>query len=676
MAMQTSLKGRLRNTELPMGHGLLPVFEAVVNSIHAIDACGEPHQGKISVSIVREPQLGLGLSEEPRRGAVPLEPIRAFRVTDNGIGFDDPNFSSFETLDSEYKATLGCRGVGRLLWLKAFERASVDSVYRVESGATKRRRFRFTLSGVEGLEVSDSPGSEIRTFVEIDGFKKLYRDRAPKNATTIASALLEHCLWYFVREGGAPLIEVLDGSERISLNSMYEEYMHTSAEIDTFDLGNLAFEVTHLKLKASSKQHPVVAWCAAGRVVKEEPIAGKVPGLFGRLSDKDGEFVYAGYLTSKYLDERVRPERTEFALSEEDGVHGEPGIGKIRAEVLASAKRFLEPFLEANVAASRERVTRFVRDRAPRYRPIMKHVSADRLSVDPGISDKELDMILHKQLAELESSLIAEGHQIMSLGDTEIGEQYKARLSDYLSKVDDIKKSDLADYVFHRKIVLDVLKRVVQKQSDGKYSREDLIHEFIFPMRKTSDEVHLDQSNLWLIDERLAFHDFLASDKPLSSLPITGSSENKEPDIVALSVFDEPLLMSDKGSLPLASIVVVEIKRPMRNDANGTEDKDPIQQALGYLDRVRKGQVQTSSGRPIPRSDEVPGFCYVVCDITPSVETRCRLANLNITSDKMGYFGYNDSYKAYIEVVSYDRLLNSAEERNRAFFSKLGLPHN
>jgi hypothetical protein len=30
--------------------------------------------------------------------------------------------------------------------------------------------------------------------------------------------------------------------------------------------------------------------------------------------------------------------------------------------------------------------------------------------------------------------------------------------------------------------------------------------------------------------------------------------------------------------------------------------------------------------------------------------------------------------KAYIEVMSFDRLVNSATERNRAFFDKLGLP--
>lgn len=48
----------------------------------------------------------------------------------NGIGFDVNNFSSFMTLDSMYRAELGCKGIGRLLWLKEFEGVHISSVYK------------------------------------------------------------------------------------------------------------------------------------------------------------------------------------------------------------------------------------------------------------------------------------------------------------------------------------------------------------------------------------------------------------------------------------------------------------------------------------------------------------------------------------------------------------------
>jgi hypothetical protein len=37
MSLNTSLKGRPRNTNLPKSHTLFPLFEAVVNSIHLLD---------------------------------------------------------------------------------------------------------------------------------------------------------------------------------------------------------------------------------------------------------------------------------------------------------------------------------------------------------------------------------------------------------------------------------------------------------------------------------------------------------------------------------------------------------------------------------------------------------------------------------------------------------------
>ncbi len=54
--------------------------------------------------------------------------------------------------------------------------------------------------------------------------------------------------------------------------------------------------------------------------------------------------------------------------------------------------------------------------------------------------------------------------------------------------------------------------------------------------------------------------------------------------------------------------------------------------------------------------------------------SRCKLSGLTMTHDGMGYFGFIEPYKAYVEVMSFDRLVNAATERNRAFFDKLGLP--
>lgn len=681
MSLNTYLPGRLRNTPLPRSHGLMPLFEAVVNSVHSIaEVNDDPRYGKIVIEVIRVAQSALPLDDgKSKRGAPPQEPIVGFKIIDNGAGFHEKNMASFETLDSEYKAQQGCRGVGRLLWLKAFEAVNVISAYKNEHGALKCRSFTFTAAqGVANQSVKDAPANTpLQTSVHLSGFNTAYREKSAKTARKIANNLFEHCLWYFVREGGAPQITIKDELEIIHLEEIYDEYMFSSSTKETIQLKGQTFELNHLKLKTGAAKQHFIAWCAASRVVEEESITGKVPGLHGKIKDESGDFAYACYVTSPFLDQHVRPERIGFDIEEmSDDMFSatELSLNDIRTAVIESSNRHLESYLKESQKVGRERVEKFVAQRAPRYRPILARIAAEKLSVDPDISDKDLDLLLHKQLSEIEGTLISEGHEVMNFGKDESPEQYQARLSSYLEKVDDIKKSDLANYVFHRKVILDILEKAIQRGTDGKYAREDLIHELIMPMRKTSNEIRLDNCNLWLIDERLAFHDFLASDKPLSSLPITGSSNTKEPDICAINVFDEPILVSEGQRVPLASIVIVEIKRPMRNDAVAGEEKDPVEQALGYLERIRDGGAKTAAGRPIPRSEEIPGFCYALCDLTPSVIKRCKTLGLTVTSDHLGYFGYNPNYKAYIEVISFDRLLNAARERNRAFFDKLGLP--
>lgn len=123
--------------------------------------------------------------------------------------------------------------------------------------------------------------------------------------------------------------------------------------------------------------------------------------------------------------------------------------------------------------------------------------------------------------------------------------------------------------------MLDLLARLIRSGEDGKYSREDAVHSLLIPMRKDSNEIGTDASNLWIIDESLAFHAYLASDKTLASMPVTGSASPTRPDILATRLVNSPVLAAEGERLPLPSIVVVEIKRPMRKDA--TEDKNPIQ---------------------------------------------------------------------------------------------------
>ncbi|HNY05929.1 MAG TPA: hypothetical protein PK500_01190 [Candidatus Egerieousia sp.] len=669
----TNLSGRLRNIKLPYNDALFPLFEAIVNSIHSIDERIEKNKdismndAVIKVSIVRSAQ-GTISGEKSE--------ITGFTIEDNGIGFTDDNFTSFKTLDSDYKINKGCRGVGRLLWLKAFSSVNIDSVYVVNNKHYRRTFYLTSSKIIIDKDAINSPNDNIKTLVELQYIKKEYLKYIPKSSLVIGRYVLEHCLWYFLRVGSAPNITIDDNGDGIALNRIFEDYMANESKTESFTLKGSSFDLTHVKYKVNSNNKNCIMYSAANRLVKIEQIKG-VPGLFGALKDGDEDFYYMCFVCSQYLTDNVLPERFDFSIPEDrSGIYEDTDISfsDIRTSIINCINTYLGPYLKDNREAGKKTLDDYVSNEAPRYRPILNRLSEDERIVDPNISKKELDLKMHKHLVDMEEEILSEGHDLLKPSNIYDEETYSKKLDEYLVKVVDLKKSDLANYVTHRKVVLEMFEKALQKQSNGEYFREEVIHKLIMPMITTSDQALSDDCNLWIVDERLAFHNYLASDKPLSSMKITDNASIKEPDVLALNVYDNPLLVSERQTMPLASITILELKRPMRNDAAEGEDKDPIEQTLGYLNKVREGKMKTALGRQIPNSSDIPGFCYILCDLTPSMVERCKMKGFTQTYDKLAYFGFNAPYGAYVEVISFDRLLQGAKERNKAFFDKLGLP--
>lgn len=678
--MDSELQGRLRNTQLPYHAALIPLFEAVVNSIQSIEEQCERNgekfqQHRIDVHVHRDRQENLPLSS----GRKPETPISAFEITDTGIGFTDNNWGSFNKLDSLWKVEKGCRGIGRLMWLKAFTKVEISSAFQ-EGENLKERRFTFDVSyDKTKVDPAEQTAHARQTTVKLCEFDPKYAAYAPKTLEAIAMGLLDHILWYFVRDMGVPEIHLHDDNgEEIALYDLLDQHMSTSTKTQIFEVKDHEFTVTHCKFRTTKNKPHILGYCAAGRLVKEEKLKGKIPGLTTSISDDGGEFIYTAYITGNFLDQRVYEQRVGFNIDDEvEGLFEKSEISfkDIRDAIIPLVTNFLEDSLEQNLKAGAERLNEFITKTAPGYRPLLSHIPQDELAVDPYISDKDLDLHLHKHAYRIEQKLREEGHDLMNpkIGETE--NKYTSRLEEYLQTAADLKQSDLAKYVMHRKVVIDLLDAAVEKDSDGTYSREDVVHSLIVPMQITSDDIKFKRQSLWLIDERLAFHEYLASDLPLSVQPITVDDSGKEPDVSCMQTYNNPILVSEKQRNPHASITVIEIKRPMRNNMNADDNEkhNPILQSLNYLKRLRSG-AKTKTGRPISNAANLPGFVYVLADLTPKMVECCEMFNLNITADGESYFGYHPTWNAYIQVISFDGLVISAKERNRAFFDQLGLP--
>jgi hypothetical protein len=282
-----------------------------------------------------------------------------------------------------------------------------------------------------------------------------------------------------------------------------------------------------------------------------------------------------------------------------------------------------------------------------------------------------LDQALRRIQFEEELKTRAETHALMKKAE-EVGDggkdEWKQQSAEILEKLSEEGKASLAAYIVQRKLILDL----VQKRTEigeGQYAREEAVHRLIFPMRTTSDDVSYESQNLWMLDERLSYHYYLASDKPLSAMPVAESRSTKEPDII---VFNRPIALSDRPETDrLESIVIVEFKRPGESSVDG--QKNPVQQIQEYIELIQAGRAENRKGRPIMSTAATYFFGYVLCELDPLLKRILKRMNMKETPDGRGMFNFFDEHRAYIEVISYDKMLDDARKRNRILFEKLQL---
>jgi hypothetical protein len=309
---------------------------------------------------------------------------------------------------------------------------------------------------------------------------------------------------------------------------------------------------------------------------------------------------------------------------------------------------------------------------APEYRalahPRYKEVIEQR--IQPGLSEDKLDEALLHVKRDIEDAVRKEARHVAALFATETFEQYQERFKEVAEKANEIGKAQLAAYIAHRRTILDLVNNSLKKKrSDDKYPLERVLHKMIFPMGMTSKDIFFEQQNLWVIDERLCYHTLLTSDKKLNSVAGLEDTSGKEPDIFTL-FYDTPIGVAEPDNLPGGGVVIIEFKRPGRDDYN----KDPADQVIQRFREIAEGGVTDVEGRQInPTGLRYTG--YLIADLTPSLHRQV-FGRYHKTADNEGYFSPLATGNGYIEILSYDKLVRDAARRNRILFDKLGLHKN
>jgi hypothetical protein len=666
--LDSDVEGLIRALSLPAKRAMIPLFEAVSNSLHSIADRSEPDAplGSIEIEIVVRKDL---LNQQ--NPELSVWPVETLKVSDNGAGFTKENMASFEKVYSSRKLKIGGKGFGRFTFLKVFEAVTVESVYARADKSVERIEFSFDAPNEVTVESVAEHSGKLTTTICLHGARESYIKHLPSDSSIVAERLIEHFLPLYAL-GKMARIVVHGPNGSVELDRLYQETIGARTPHDIINFSGHSFDIAYVR-NYRTNAIPRIVICGNGRAVMEEELGKVATEMPERLIDDEGKAYGLRVLVSgDYLDRHLDQTRTSVTFQSEGGdFEDEQLINK--ADLLeiigAGVRERFSSEINETIAIRDRQLQELVRE-MPEYR-ILSHpkyrgqvLRRVRLSGSRAVIDAEL----WKELREIESQHKVEGSKIRALLDAGLEHEYRKRLEEYTETENELGKSQLAKYIVHRRVILDLLERSLQKLiQDEKYGLEQDLHNLVFPMGKTSVDIFRDQQNLWVIDEGLSFHSILASDKKMKSVPELRTASNKEPDIIGC-FYDRAITVGPDADDATGSAVVIEFKRPGRDDYSSS---DPLRQITDRFFELQEGKVKSITGRPIDGKN-MRFVGYFIADLTPSLRRSLR-AHAHETFDGGGYYQQVPNLPAYVEVISYERLIRNAQRRNRVLFEKLGL---
>lgn len=653
-------------------NSLTPIIEAVCNSIDAIGF--NRTDGLIDIIVKRDGQQKLELADN-RASA----DIIAIDIVDNGDGFTDKNRDSFDTYLSGLKVSQGGKGFGRFMYLKYFNHVSVESVYW-DGSKYKQRNFTFGHKNeiIEDEKIEDTSSANTGTILHLSSIKSRDLD---KGIDVIARKLVERLLVFFVTGGiHTPKITIKDEDnpeDFIVLND------YIGAESDIQQVGNdkvisikgrnqnWTFCIKVYKIYYSAITNKICL-TANMREVLDSALHNYIPEFKETMfeiteNSIQKNYTIKAYVQGKYLDENVTTERDGFNFGREADTIFDLSEQDIMKEVSKVVKDFFQCDIEKRFLEKKAKVEHYVYSTAPWNKTLLADVDMESIPVN--ISDFDLEMRFQRVKFEKEQNARIALKDLQEkqkeLDSEENAESIETEVNEIMKSVTETAKNDLAHYVCQRKRIIELFDDLRKRLDTGKSHKESELHNLIFPMISDDRQIEYENHNLWILDERFNFTQYIASDKVISK------TEHKEPDI---AIFYESGLFYRNGENEMTSpIAIVEFKRPKRT--NYPDDENPINQALRYAKKILEGKYEMPDGieEVIVNRRVTPVYIYIVCDIVPKIEEFAEFAKLSITPDRQGYIGYNDSYNAYIEIKSFKKLIDDAKMRNQIFFKKLGL---
>ncbi|GAA3784983.1 hypothetical protein GCM10022600_00030 [Qipengyuania pelagi] len=651
------LASEVRRATLPEGlHGFLfPLFEAVSNSLHSIE---ERYGGDVE----RQGRIEIEISSGDRQ----------IVIADNGVGLDDNNLAAFLTPLTGNKFERGGKGFGRFIAFRIFREVFYSCREADASGAVTGETYSYkpfaTDDNLVEIDAGDgagehrfdtgltvlmrSPLDEAADFFDLTGQR--YLGEVAEDA--IIAALLNHFLIEFIqRKIPKQTVLAIDDARFNLYDHFNDSLLVGGSRTEYLEIGQTSrrFDFSYFKVdETQAKKHRLYFYANNRAASDLENISSGVNNKPFVEASETGLRRYF-YLVAVSSDFFVSSQSRDRITN----LHGKvvrDGVKKsIKDHLVALAKQHI---LEIESAYTSERRAKMVAD--------VEHL----IAVDPllrrGLGDRSPEDFVRKRSItetreQLAQDLFVERFR-KKFDFSKLDQNASVEQLEHLVKTQipaDAKEA-LAVYVAYRNHVITIFRELLKKQESG-LATEDKVHALIYPRYKDSDEIDYSSHNLWLLDDDLAYAQYISSDR-------TPDGNHR-----AKGEYAHDLLVNNQNEL-----MVVEMKRPQKTGyAAGIESStnNPVDQLKRQISDIRtKGKIKTSAGREVAVPPDTMVRGYVIADWNDNLQKYLQMEDFVITNygGQMAY-RYFQSLNLMLEVVAFDRLVDRATNRNEAFVQML-----
>jgi hypothetical protein len=565
--------------------------------------------------------------------------VDSITIVDDGLGFNGSKYESFCTYRSEANKELGCKGVGRLIFLKVYDKIEIISRMAEEN---LTRSFTFNLDfETESSKVAEEDVDNSSTEIRFSGVTRQYLDlnkgidrRILLDIEKIKENVLLHLmptLFFYKKKGAQIVIDFIDASTMAT---------STISPSDVPDLRDKSFFVVDkndkqfdfiLRYLIEKEQGPFNSYfCAHDRTVCEVAEKGlkvNLPKGYSGLFLVEGDYLRS-HVNNDRNDFDIYPVRTDM-------------FSPVSWEMINTALKGAISNLVTELIPETESLNKRKLEEIQNERPYLAGYIDERDIEMAGYLDK--NQIVEKAKKRFD---IAKEQLLASAGKDHYTD---SELKDAIQ----ITQDELVSYINDRALVLERLRSLVDK----KERVEAVIHELFMEKRTEDDFFLIGKNNLWLIDDRFTTYSYAASDKTikdvLSAIGEEIDSNNSSGDRPDLAIF----FSANPDSESKLKSVLVEIKpfdfasKPDRKKFQG------ISQLVDYIRAFRERETV----------EEV--FAYLITDIDTNLSERLEVDGYSklYSHDHPIYHRYYDKLETSIFVVSARTLIADAEARNKIF---------